>query len=225
MTEPITEQQLDEIQAKAAELRERLDRKNPWPSDNESHWIADGWKSGTRNALDKLHAEALIAEVRRQRTELAAVEMCAPQQCPAGKHADWLVDSEYAHACPWCQIESLRTSLTTSNNMLNGTAQLAGRLDTRLRTLATAASTPPVAPLAASQPSGVSESAQSPTGAPTGPHRTLTPNEYSAAWRAVEGSAGDEGADPGTVLHAVLDRLGIQWQDAAQPTATTTTAR
>lgn len=27
------------------------------------------------------------------------------------------------------------------------------------------------------------------------------------------------------VLHAVLDRLGIQWQDAAQPAATSTTAR
>jgi hypothetical protein len=55
----------------------------------------------------------------------------------------------------------------------------------------------------------------------TTPRRTLTPNEYSAAWHAVEGSAGDEGADPGTVLHAVLDRLGIEWQDAAQPAATT----
>lgn len=50
------------------------------------------------------------------------------------------------------------------------------------------------------------------------PRRTLTPNEYSAAWHAVEGSAGEEGADPGTVLHAVLDRLGID-TPAAQPTA------
>ena len=41
------------------------------------------------------------------------------------------------------------------------------------------------------------------------PRRTLTPDEYSAAWHAVEGAAGEEGADPGTVLHAVLDRLGI----------------
>ncbi|MFM9616804.1 hypothetical protein ACKI14_02440 [Streptomyces turgidiscabies] len=51
----------------------------------------------------------ITAEVRRLRTELAAVEMLAPQQCPAGLHADWLVDSEYAHACPWCQIDRLRT--------------------------------------------------------------------------------------------------------------------
>lgn len=49
------------------------------------------------------------------------------------------------------------------------------------------------------------------------PRRTLTPNEYDSAWHAVEGSAGEEGADPGTVLHAVLDRLGIEWQDAARP--------
>jgi hypothetical protein len=44
------------------------------------------------------------------------------------------------------------------------------------------------------------------TAAPT---RTLTPGAYNAAWHAVEGAAGEEGADPGTVLHAVLDRLGI----------------
>ncbi|MBL1100115.1 hypothetical protein [Streptomyces coffeae] len=40
--------------------------------------------------------------------------------------------------------------------------------------------------------------------------RVLTPDEYSAAWHAVEGAASEPDADPGTVLHAVLDRLGIQ---------------
>lgn len=39
--------------------------------------------------------------------------------------------------------------------------------------------------------------------------RRLTQREYSAAWHAVEGAAGEEGADPATVLNAVLDRLGI----------------
>lgn len=39
--------------------------------------------------------------------------------------------------------------------------------------------------------------------------RRLTQREYSAVWHAVEGAAGEEGADPGTVLHAVLERLGI----------------
>jgi hypothetical protein len=47
--------------------------------------------------------------------------------------------------------------------------------------------------------------------------RRLTEGEYNAAWHAVEGAAGEEGADPGTVLHAVLDRLGISWRDAAAP--------
>jgi hypothetical protein len=49
--------------------------------------------------------------------------------------------------------------------------------------------------------------------------RKLTFSEYNAAWHAVEGAAGEEGADPGTVLHAVLDRLGIDWQAAAAPAA------
>jgi hypothetical protein len=49
--------------------------------------------------------------------------------------------------------------------------------------------------------------------------RKLTDSEYNAAWHAVEGAAGEEGADPGTILHAVLDRLGIDWQDAATPAA------
>lgn len=49
--------------------------------------------------------------------------------------------------------------------------------------------------------------------------RQLTASEYNAAWHAVEGAAGQEGADPGTVLHAVLDRLGIEWQTAAHPAA------
>lgn len=69
---PLTNQQLDDIQTKTAELRQRLDRKNPWPADNESHWMAEGWKNGTRNALDKLHPAALVDEVRRLRAELDA---------------------------------------------------------------------------------------------------------------------------------------------------------
>jgi hypothetical protein len=43
--------------------------------------------------------------------------------------------------------------------------------------------------------------------------RRLTPNEHSAAWHAVEGSAGEEGADAGTILRAVLERLGIDAPD------------
>jgi hypothetical protein len=49
--------------------------------------------------------------------------------------------------------------------------------------------------------------------------RRLTESEYNAAWHAVEGAAGEEGADPGTVLHAVLDRLGITVPGAVEQPA------
>jgi hypothetical protein len=49
--------------------------------------------------------------------------------------------------------------------------------------------------------------------------RTLTESEYDSAWHAVEGAAGEEGADPGTVLHAVLDRLGITVPGAVEQPA------
>ncbi|MCX5407473.1 hypothetical protein OHA37_26870 [Streptomyces sp. NBC_00335] len=39
--------------------------------------------------------------------------------------------------------------------------------------------------------------------------RQLTELEHDAAWHAIEGAAGEEGADPGTVLTAVLTALGI----------------
>ncbi|WP_097930985.1 MULTISPECIES: hypothetical protein [unclassified Streptomyces] len=55
-----------------------------------------------------------MAEVDRLRAELAQrvkdlepYEALNPQQCPAGQHADWMVDSEYTHACPWCRIAVL----------------------------------------------------------------------------------------------------------------------
>ncbi|MEU5496125.1 hypothetical protein [Streptomyces griseofuscus] len=39
--------------------------------------------------------------------------------------------------------------------------------------------------------------------------RTLTEAEHNRAWHAIEGAAGEESADPGTVLNAVLRALGI----------------
>lgn len=39
--------------------------------------------------------------------------------------------------------------------------------------------------------------------------RTLTPNEHDRAWHAIEGGVGEDGADPGTVLAAVLHALNI----------------
>lgn len=40
--------------------------------------------------------------------------------------------------------------------------------------------------------------------------RVLTPNEHDRAWHAIEGAAGTPGADPGTVLNAVLHALRIE---------------
>ncbi|MFJ7069899.1 hypothetical protein [Streptomyces sp. NPDC101115] len=39
--------------------------------------------------------------------------------------------------------------------------------------------------------------------------RTLTPNEHDRAWHAIEGGVGEDGADPGTILAAVLHALNI----------------
>jgi hypothetical protein len=65
------------------------------------------------------HSEALaLAEARRlraerdqARAELASYEILTAQQCPARKHPDWLVDSENAHPCPWCETARLRSEL------------------------------------------------------------------------------------------------------------------
>ncbi|MGW5929324.1 hypothetical protein ACWF2L_24195 [Streptomyces anulatus] len=48
--------------------------------------------------------------------------------------------------------------------------------------------------------------------------RVLTPGEHDRAWNAIEGAAGEPGADPGTILNAVLGALEIQgphhrWDD------------
>ncbi|MDV6291383.1 hypothetical protein R2F25_38880 [Streptomyces sp. UP1A-1] len=50
----------------------------------------------------------------------------------------------------------------------------------------------------------------------------LTPAEHDRAWHAIEGAAGEPGADPGTILRAVLGALQIlppsaeDWQAARE---------
>ena len=197
MTEPTTDQQLDldEIEARAAAVYEYATVTDP-----EGQTAAD--------QLAGTDVPALVAELRRHRAELAATEMFAPQQCPAGTHADWLVDSEYAHACPWCQIEGLRAQLADqadADTVADRAAKAITAMGDDLRAVtgernryrnawhnactravdarsdaeeAEAASVPPGAPLRASHASSVSESAQSPGGAPVGSPRdsgTLEP--------------------------------------------------
>jgi hypothetical protein len=50
---------------------------------------------------------------------------------------------------------------------------------------------------------------------PEGERRTLTESEHNRAWHAIEGAAGEEGADPGTVLNAVLRALDLNPPAAA----------
>jgi hypothetical protein len=51
------------------------------------------------------------------------------------------------------------------------------------------------------------------------PARTLTVEEHDRAWHAIEGAAGQEDADPGTVLAAVLHALRINLPTAADEEA------
>lgn len=177
--QPPTEQQLDEIAKAVADYQQHPDIGFACCS---AHPAADA-------------GAALLAEVRRQRTELAVFEMLAPQQCPAGLHADWLVDSEYAHACPWCRVAELEVGLNDLAALVSQWHGRAAKAEPRAAELAAvhafldeqeraarlfelptpawveamrAASVPPAAPLSASHTSSVSESAQSPTGAPEG---------------------------------------------------------
>lgn len=53
--------------------------------------------------------------------------------------------------------------------------------------------------------------------APPPARHVLTESEHDRAWHAIEGSAGEEDADPGTVLAAVLRALRIE--EPAAPTA------
>ncbi|MGW3330578.1 hypothetical protein ACWDF9_08560 [Streptomyces rubiginosohelvolus] len=55
--------------------------------------------------------------------------------------------------------------------------------------------------------------------------RRLTPQEYDRSWHAVEGSAGEPGADPGTILHAVLHALRIDAPTPAEAQAASPSRR
>ncbi|MFF8467935.1 hypothetical protein [Streptomyces griseus] len=80
-----------------------------------------------------------------------------------------------------------------------------------------------LAVLAADAAAGV----QPPTTEAHPARRRLTPNEHDRAWHAIEGSAGEPGADPDTILNAVLHALRIDIptpaeEQAASPTRRTT---
>ncbi|MFF4902321.1 hypothetical protein [Streptomyces sp. NPDC001068] len=57
------------------------------------------------------------------------------------------------------------------------------------------------------------------------PPRVLTPGEHDRAWHAIEGAAGEPGADPGTILSAVLAALNIQPPSAEDEAAASAAMR
>lgn len=109
--------------------RRTVARFDEEPLDNDPthrEWTADeDWAQVQADAayiaaMPPEVATALVAEVRRLRAELTEYEVLNPQQCPAGTHADWLVDSEHAHACPWCENERLRARVAELEGGANG---------------------------------------------------------------------------------------------------------
>ncbi|NUH35295.1 hypothetical protein HUF15_00675 [Streptomyces samsunensis] len=42
---------------------------------------------------------------------VSGFEAMTPQKCPKGAHADWAVDSEETHTCPWCERDELLAEL------------------------------------------------------------------------------------------------------------------
>jgi hypothetical protein len=63
------------------------------------------------------------------------------------------------------------------------------------------------------------------TGGTVPPPRVLTPGEHDRAWHAIEGAAGQPGADPGTILSAVLAALNIQAPSAEDEQAASAALR
>ncbi|MFJ2701860.1 hypothetical protein ACIO3R_01510 [Streptomyces sp. NPDC087428] len=66
-----------------------------------------------RAAIEETHVLNITPttdRVAQLEAQLAEYEVMNPQQCPKGLHADWLVDSEHTHACPWCRIVELEAT-------------------------------------------------------------------------------------------------------------------
>jgi len=48
-----------------------------------------------------------------------AHDLLTPQRCENGVHADWAVDSEEDHACPWCEANRLRARVAAQEAALH----------------------------------------------------------------------------------------------------------
>lgn len=81
--------------------------------------------------LDDEHREALglaLIDPDGEMDQADDADAMTPQQCPAGKHADWAADSDNAHACPWCEIDRLRAEFREAMDNYHGAAAEAKKL-------------------------------------------------------------------------------------------------
>ena len=53
-------------------------------------------------------------------------DLLTPQRCENGVHADWVVDSEEDHACPWCEANRLRARVAAQEAALHDALVAAG---------------------------------------------------------------------------------------------------
>ena len=88
-----------------------------------------------------------LAALRARVAELENYERLSPQQCPKGLHADWLVDSEYAHDCPWCRIDDLGAAHSNATNQIASLESDLGDAQARVAELEGAAICPSIARL------------------------------------------------------------------------------
>jgi hypothetical protein len=54
---------------------------------------------------------AEVARLTKRVAELEQFEIMSSRRCERGVHADWLVDSENTHQCPWCRIAELEAEV------------------------------------------------------------------------------------------------------------------
>jgi hypothetical protein len=85
--------------------------------------LHDAWASPRDIPLDAIarfivavvESSPLVAAIRAEANkEYEWADMLVEQTCPAGQHNSWFVDDEWFYACPWCEIERLRTAASPS---------------------------------------------------------------------------------------------------------------
>ncbi|GAA3372238.1 hypothetical protein GCM10017744_102940 [Streptomyces antimycoticus] len=61
-----------------------------------------------------------------------SLDTMTPQACPKGVHADWAVDSEDTHTCPWCALDQARAESDKHRNERDELKKRVAELDREL---------------------------------------------------------------------------------------------